>query len=125
MKQDSCQIVRNIIHCLYPHLKGYQCEVWNFIYSFEEFNITSILHCQNIVANMLENATSRFIPLNNGFSIEIIFKPSILDNITNWRVLNNDTHIINFLTSTDVFQGFVIYDEVHKHDLREYRDGTE
>jgi len=84
----------------------------------------SIPHCQNVVENMLANATSRFMPLNNGFSIEIIFKPSILDNIMNSRVLNNDTHIINFLTSTDIFQGSVIDDEVHKHYIQEYQGET-
>jgi hypothetical protein len=26
----------------------------------------------------------------NAFSIELLFKPSILDNITNWRVFDND-----------------------------------
>jgi hypothetical protein len=103
-------------------LKGYQHEVWNFLYSFESFNINSIPHCQNVDADILANATSRFIPPNDGFSIEIIFRPSILDNVTNWRVFNNDTQIINFLTSFDVFQDSVIDDEAHEQDLQDYRD---
>jgi ribonuclease HI len=27
--------VRNTIHCLSPHLKSYQQEVWNMLYSFD------------------------------------------------------------------------------------------
>ena len=45
--------VRNTIHFLSPHINAYQQEVWNIIYSFEEFNITSIPHNQNIDANIL------------------------------------------------------------------------
>jgi hypothetical protein len=66
-----------------PHLKNYQHKVWVLLYSFDAFNITSIPRCQNVDADILANATSRFTPLNNGFSIEIIFRPFILDNITN------------------------------------------
>jgi hypothetical protein len=35
---------RNTIHCLSSHLKSYQQEVWNPLYSFNEFNINSIPH---------------------------------------------------------------------------------
>ena len=30
---------RNTIHCLSPHLKGYQIEVWDLITKFNAFNI--------------------------------------------------------------------------------------
>jgi ribonuclease HI len=72
--------VRNTIHCMSPHLKSYQYEVWNLINSFDAFNITTIPRSQNVVANALVNAASRFTPLNN---VEILFRPSILDNIKN------------------------------------------
>jgi hypothetical protein len=114
--------VRNTIHCLSPHLKAYQQEVWNFLYSFDAFNITSIPCDQNIDADILANATSRFIPPDDGFSVEMIFRPSILDNITNWRVFDGDTQIINFLTSSDTFQDAVIDDEAHQQELQTYRD---
>jgi hypothetical protein len=63
-----------------------------------------------------------FMPLNDGFSVEIMFRPSIPDNVMNWRVFNNDTQIINFLTSSNVFQDSVIDDEAHEQDLQNYRD---
>jgi hypothetical protein len=45
-----------------------------------------------------------------------------LDNVTNWRVFNDDSQIIDFLTNTDIFQDSVIDDEVHKHNLQDYQD---
>jgi len=75
--------VRNTIHHLSPHLKGYQQEVWNLLYSFDTFNITSIPHNQNIDVDILANVTSRFIPHDDGFLVEMIFNPSIPENVTN------------------------------------------
>jgi ribonuclease HI len=35
--------VRDFIHCLSPHIKSYQYEVWNLMNKFSTFNINSIL----------------------------------------------------------------------------------
>jgi hypothetical protein len=103
-------------------MKGYQHEVWNLINSFDAFNITSIPHSQNVVVDTLVNASSRFTPLNNDFSVEILFRISIPDNVTNWRFLNDDTRIIEFLTNIDVFQDSMIDDEENEKNLQDYRD---
>jgi ribonuclease HI len=39
--------VKNSIHCLSPHLKRYQSEVWNLMNKFSNFNINSILRLNN------------------------------------------------------------------------------
>jgi hypothetical protein len=39
-----------------------------------------------------------------------MFMPSILENITNWRVFDSDAQIINFLTISNTFQDAVIDD---------------
>ena len=52
--------------------------------------------------------------LITNFYVKIIFRPSIPDNVTNQSVFNNDTRIINFPTSSDVFQDLVIDDEVYQ-----------
>jgi ribonuclease HI len=62
--------VRNTIHCLSLHLKAYQQEVWNFLYSFDAFNITSLPRDQNIDADILANATSRLMPLMMVFQLK-------------------------------------------------------
>jgi hypothetical protein len=105
------QQVRNTIHFMSPHLKSYQQEVWNILYSFDAFNITSIPRNQNIYVDILPNATSMFISPDDVFSVEMIFMLSILDNITNRRVFNNDIQIINCITSLYSSQDAVIDDE--------------
>jgi ribonuclease HI len=117
--------VRNTIHFLSPHLKAYQQEVWNFLYSFDAFNINSIPHDQNVDVDILANATSRFMPPDDGFSIELMFRPSIPDNVTSWRVFDCDSQIFNFLTSLDTFQNSVIDDEIHQQELQYYREETD
>jgi ribonuclease HI len=116
------QQIRNTNNFLSSHLKAYQQEVWNLLYSFDAFNITFIPHNKNIDAYILANTTSRSIPPSDGFSIEMIFRPSISNNIMNWLVFNNDPQIINFLAISYVFQDFVIDDESHQQYLHNYRD---
>jgi len=44
----------------------------------------------NAAADALVNATARMTPLRDKFSIEILYKPSIPDNITNLCVFDDD-----------------------------------
>jgi len=46
------------------------------------------------------------------FSIEWLYKPSVLNNITNWRVFGGDEKIISFLTNEENFKDLAIDDEV-------------
>jgi hypothetical protein len=45
---------------------------------------------------------------------ELIYRSSIPDKITNWRVFEDNEQIINFLHSEDTFKGSVIDDEQHE-----------
>jgi hypothetical protein len=67
---------------------------------------------------LLANAASNLFPSDvfsqDKFSIELIYRSSIPDNITNWRVFEDDEQIINFLHSEDTFKGSVIDDEQHE-----------
>ena len=77
------------------------------ISALDAFNIESIPRFQNQEANLLANVSSRLIPAENfspnPFSIELLFRPSIPDNITNWWVFNDDSQIISFLTGGRCF----------------------
>jgi hypothetical protein len=94
--------VRKSIHCLSPHLRSYQTEVWNLIQKFSAFNINSIPRLSNYEADLLANVTSKLFPAEglspNAFSIELLFRLSILDNITNWRVFDDDQRSSIFFT---------------------------
>ena len=72
----------------------------------------------NFEADMLANAASNLCPSDNfshdRFSIELIYRSLIPDNIMNWRVFKDNKQIINLLHSEDTFKGLVIDDEQHE-----------
>ena len=88
------------------------------MYKFEAFNIRSIPRSLNSEVDMLANATSNICPSNDfsndKFSIELIYRSSIPDNITSWRIFEDDEQIINFLHSKHTFKGSIIDDEQHE-----------
>ena len=75
---------------------------------------------QNTSVELLANVASKLIPSEefspDRFSIELIFRSSIPDNVTNGRVFNNDVDIINFLTSEGSYEKQII--DEHEHDLQ-------
>jgi ribonuclease HI len=116
--------VRNSIHCLTPHLKCYQSEVWSLINEFSAFNINSIPRSSNAEADLLANVASKLLPAEglspNAFSVELLFRPSVPDNISNWRVFDDDQQIINFLHMEETFQGAVIDEQTHDDNLHDF-----
>ena len=94
--------VRKRIHYNSPHLVRYQHEVWSLIDSFDSFNITYIPRGKNQDADLMAGMVAKILPnfrlKKNKCYAELIFRPSIPDNITYWRVFNNDSDIIYFLT---------------------------
>jgi hypothetical protein len=63
----------------------------------------------------LATTTSQLSPLEDyeasQFIVEILYKPSVPKNISNWKVFEGDEQIINFLTNQDNFKDLAIYDE--------------
>ena len=57
--------------------------------------------------------------MKDAFSIELIFRPSVPNNITNWRVFDDDQQIINFLHMKDMFQDVIIDEIQHEQDLND------
>ena len=92
--QVVIQHVINSIHCASNHLNNYQREVSNLMYKFESFNIRSILHLVKYEAYMMANVASNRFPSNNfshdKFSVKLIYRSLILDNITNYRIIKDD-----------------------------------
>jgi ribonuclease HI len=115
--------VKNSI-LLSPHLKSYQTEVWNLMNRFFAFNINSIPRLNNSEADLLANVASKLFPAEglspNAFSVELLFRPSVPDNITNWRVFDDDQQIISFLHMEGTFQGTVIDEGTHDEDLHNF-----
>jgi hypothetical protein len=53
--------------------------------------------------------------------VELLYKPSVPNNISNWKVFEGDEQIINFLTNQDNFKDLAIDDEV----FQEQSTGTD
>lgn len=74
---------------------------------------------RNAAANALENAASRMSLVRDIFTIEILYKPSILDNINNLCVFNDDQQILYFMANFDVFKDVAVDNDKHKCSLQE------
>jgi ribonuclease HI len=113
--------VRNTIHCNSPHLRNYQQEVHRLIEHFEAFNITTIPRKKNTLVDSLATASSRLSPLEDyeasRFTVELLYKPSVPNNISNWKVFEGDEHIINFLTNQENFKDLAIDDEIFQEQI--------
>lgn len=92
--------IKNTIHYNSLHPKAYQNEMQDLMNHFEDFNISSIPRGENREVDYLATTSSRISSLENFemsiFYVQIMFRPSILDNITTWRVFENDSQIIEF-----------------------------
>jgi hypothetical protein len=82
---------------------------------FDAFNITAIPREKNILADSLATTASRLSPLEDyeasRFTVELLYRPSVPNNISNWKVFEGDEKIINFLTNQDNFKDLAIDDE--------------
>ena len=110
--------VRNSIYCTSHQLKNYQKEVWNLMSKFEAFNIKCIPPTKKIDVDMLANAASNLGPSDDFthdiFSLELIYRPSNWENVTNFWIFDDDQKIIYLLHSEDTFKASMIDDEQHK-----------
>ena len=46
-----------------------------------------------------------------------MYRPSIPDNVMNWKVFDDDQQILDFLSAQDTFQGLAIDEAKHKISL--------
>jgi len=71
-------------------MRNYQQEVHRIIEHFEAFNITMIPRTKNTLADSLDTAASRLSPLEDyeasRFTVKLLYKPSVPNNISNWKV---------------------------------------
>jgi hypothetical protein len=78
---------------------------------------------KNILVDSLATIASRISPLEDyeasWFMIELLYKPSVPNNISNWKVFEGDEQIINFMTNQDNFKDLAIDDEVFQEKSTE------
>ena len=62
--------------------------------NFDAFNIVSIPKLKNATNDLLATSFARLVPTNNRCFIESLFRPVVLDNITNLRVFDDEPQIL-------------------------------
>ena len=79
---------------------------------FQAFNIRSIPWKKNAIADALATSASALSTMEwtklSRFLVELVVVPSILDNITNFQVFQDDQHILEFVLSSQMFEGQII-----------------
>ena len=88
-------------------LRHYSNRVWDEIEDFEAFSIESIPRELNSREDSLVVLASLLIPHPNfiidKYFVEIIRRPSVLDNNNSWQVFKDDAHINAFLQTMEKF----------------------
>ena len=92
------------------------------MHKFEAFNIRCIPRSMNFEGDMMDNVAPN-LSLSDDFTsdkkiLELIYRSSISDNITNWRIFDDNEQIINFLHLEDTFRGLIIDGEQHESLLQ-------
>lgn len=80
--------VRNIIHYNSRHLQWYQHEVCKIANEFDSFNIIYVPRGQKRDVNLMANIASKLSRdekcTTDKYFVKLVFRPSILDKISNW-----------------------------------------
>lgn len=96
-------------------------EAWKLITKINAYNISSNPHSINATLDSLANVASCFVPLKDGFSIELISGLFVPNSITSWMVFNEDEYITNVLINNDA----VIDHEEHEKPLQNCMESME
>jgi ribonuclease HI len=115
--------VKNKFACKSERLKKYRNAIWDTMEMFDALDLISIPREQNSLADKLAISTYIFQPLEEMLSdqgkMEIVFRPSILDNMDHWQVFNDDKQIIRFMNNLQEFSGFKVGYKEEGHEYKE------
>jgi ribonuclease HI len=104
--------VRNLYRAKHPKLRTYINEVWDLFDSFFlAFNISFVPRGDNTMAESLAISTSNFrvpLPPKLKYDVEVKYRPSIPNNVKNWKVFEDDLETKMFLETVDEFSSLHI-----------------
>jgi hypothetical protein len=113
--------VKNTIHCNSLHLRNYRKELHRIIEHLEAFNIVVIPRTKNTLFDSLATASLSLSPLEDyesfWFIVELLYKPSVTNNISNWKLFEGYEHIIKILTNQENFKYLAIDDKILQEKL--------
>ena len=118
--------VRERIHYNSPYLERYEHEVWSLINSFDSSNIIHIPRWQNQDADLMTGMVAKPFPdlrLNkNKYYVELMFRPFIPDNISNWEAFKGDKHILELLHCGKTFRNELVIKKEHNKLMSESKN---
>jgi hypothetical protein len=118
--------VKNKFGCKSDRLKRYKNAIWNTMEFFDALDLVEIPREMNGKANNLAVAASTFQPtdelMNGHGKMEVIFRPSIPDNLDHWQVFSDDKQILRFMNNLQEFSGFKVG---YKEEGHEYIEDDE
>ena len=89
--------------------------IWDSISDLDALNLIAILREQNSKADELAVAASTLQLsddlIDENISVEVIFRPSVSDNLNHWQVFDDDKQVIKFLTHMREFYDFCVNDK--------------
>jgi hypothetical protein len=104
IKGDSdlvIQQLKNKFACKSERLKGYRNAIWNLIEDLDAIDLIAIPREQNAKADELTVAASTLqLPdnlIDEQISVEVIFRPSVPNNMDHWQVFDDDKQMVKFL----------------------------
>jgi hypothetical protein len=93
-------------------MRSYRNEVWDLLDSFfSAFKISFIPREENVMADSLAILASNFrvpLPPKIRYDVEVIYRPSVPNNINYWKVFEDNLEIKKFLESIDEFSALHI-----------------
>jgi len=118
IKGDSNLIImqlKNKFTCKNQRLRNYRNAVWDTVEHFDALDLEAIPREQNSLADELAiDATTfqlSYELIKDKIKMEVIFRPSVPDNLEHWQVFNDEKQVIHFLNSLDEFEDFRIDSE--------------
>ena len=78
--------VKNKFACWFDRLRRYRNAIWDSMEFFDALDIVAIPRELNSKADSLAVAASTLMPSEDCVRMEIIFRPSVPDNMDHWQV---------------------------------------
>lgn len=105
--------------------------MWDLINNFEAFNIQSVPRRIHVVVDALVVLESSLQPLEKSklkkFFIELVAIPTILDNVTNFQVFQDDQQILEFIMSVkktnSIPKGMVALEQIFDKEKHTHERG--
>jgi ribonuclease HI len=113
IKGDSYLVIqqlKNKFACKSERLKKYRNAIWDSMESLDALNLIAIPREQNSKADELVVVASTLQLshdlIKENISVEVIFRPSVPNNMDHWKIFDDDKQVIRFLNHMQEFSEF-------------------